>query len=62
MKIDYSKNVKKRDVIYCSKSNKYYWDEAGIIRIFEKVLDNNITYEKAKAKYPNIVKVFQNGN
>jgi len=49
---------KLRDVIYCSNSNKHYWDEAGIIRIFEKVLDHNITYEKAKAKYPNIVKVF----
>ena len=62
MKSNYLKNVKKRDVIFCSNSNKHYWDEAGIIRIFEKVLDHNITYEKAKAKYPNIVKVFQNVN
>ena len=58
MKTNYSKNVKKRDVIFCLKSNKHYWDEAGIIRNFEKVLENNITFEKAKNKYPKIVKVF----
>tara|TARA_A100000172_G_scaffold69378_1_gene49425 strand:+ start:67 stop:231 length:165 start_codon:yes stop_codon:yes gene_type:complete len=48
--------VKLKNIIYCSKTNKYYWDD-GFIRTFEKVILSNVTWEEAKLKYPNCVNI-----
>ena len=43
------------DVIYCHKSNKHYFDIAGIIKNFEEVILENVRFKKAQEKYPKIV-------
>lgn len=46
----------KKDVIKDCWTGEIYFD-TGIIRNFEQVLEKNVTLEKAKKKYPNIVVV-----
>ena len=45
-----------KDVIFCSKSNKHYWD-TGIVRFFEQVVDYDLSWKEAKLKYPSLQKV-----
>ena len=42
------------NVIYCHKSKKHYFDN-GIIRFFEDVILNQVTFEEAQEKYPKII-------
>lgn len=44
----------KKSVIKDHRSGKLYWDD-GIIRNFESVLHESITWENAKKKYPSII-------
>tara|TARA_R100000657_G_scaffold2455_1_gene1744 strand:+ start:598 stop:810 length:213 start_codon:yes stop_codon:yes gene_type:complete len=48
--------TEKKNLIFCHKSQKHYWDD-GFVRNFEKVILYDITWEEAKSKYPNCVKV-----
>ena len=40
--------MKKKDLIYCFNSKKYYWYETSIVRTFEEVLLYSVTLSKAK--------------
>ena len=44
-----------KNIIYCHQSKKHYWDD-GIIRNFEEVLQYDVTWEQAKAKFPKCIK------
>lgn len=46
--------VSKADVIKDNRSGLIYWD-TGIIRIFETVLDKDLTKKQAIEKYPDII-------
>jgi len=49
--------MEKRDVIYDSRADKYYWDNGGMIRNFETVVKKNVTWEKANELYPNVIEI-----
>lgn len=51
--------TEKKHVIYCHRSQKYYWDD-GIIRNFEEIVEEEITWKKAKKKFPNCIKINNN--
>ncbi len=44
----------KKDVIYCPRSNKYFFDD-GIVRTWEKVVLHNVSLKEAKQKYPEVI-------
>lgn len=44
----------KKQVIKDLRNGKIFWDD-GIIRTFEEVLEEEITWKDAKAKYPEII-------
>ncbi|WP_299116894.1 hypothetical protein [uncultured Winogradskyella sp.] len=45
-----------KNVIKDLRTGKIYFDD-GIIRNFEELLEENISFDDAKKKYPNIIKV-----
>lgn len=46
------------DVIKDCRDDKLYIDKAGsMIRVFEKIIEENITKESAKNKYPNAIDI-----
>ena len=40
--------MKKKDVIYCYKTDTYYFDYTSILRTFEKEIITNVTFNEAK--------------
>jgi hypothetical protein len=49
-------NKMKKDVIKDNRTDKIYFDN-GILRNFEEVLMTDVTFEEAKAKYPDVINV-----
>jgi|TARA_R100001463_G_scaffold15141_7_gene39606 hypothetical protein len=44
--------VEKKDVIYCNQTKKHYWDDLGLVRNFEVLKEQEVTWKQAKEKYP----------
>jgi|9_EtaG_2_1085328.scaffolds.fasta_scaffold00371_1 hypothetical protein len=42
------KNIRKKDLIYCHNSQKYYWDDTSILRTFEEEILNDVSLPYAK--------------
>ncbi|HZJ20581.1 MAG TPA: hypothetical protein VFD35_09565 [Pricia sp.] len=48
--------MKKKDVIKDNRTGRIYFD-SGMIRNFETVIDHDMTWDSALAKYPEIIKL-----
>lgn len=46
--------MEKASVIKDTRTGTIYWDNEGLVRNFEKILESDIDFETAKKKYPNI--------
>ena len=47
-------SAEKKDIVRDNRSGKVYWD-TGLIRTFEKVLKEDVTWEDAKKEHPAII-------
>ena len=44
--------IEKKSVIYCNQTKKHYWDDEKLVRNFEVLKADGLTWDEAKEMFP----------